>query len=114
MSLHWVGALPFTLFILLSLFVFAGMVLMYKAVGILALTFERQANSKIFKPLFFLIAYSLMTVLFRQAISLGMVTFKSEPIEFFVNVSLGLVHAAVAVFLLYKILHDSKVIHRNY
>ncbi len=113
MEFHWISPFAFALFFLLSGFVMAGLMLMYKALNILALSFERKTNSRIFKPLFFLIAYSLTTVLFRQAVSLHMITFTRESIEFFINLGLGVIHAAVALCLLYKILHDAKAIHRR-
>lgn len=113
MSIQWVGLLPFILFSMLCAFVFAGLFLLYKAAVIICLSFEIRTKSNILKPLFFLLAYSLISVLFRQAASFKMITFNAESTELFFNLSSGMIYIGAAAWLLLKILNDSQVMNKD-
>lgn len=109
MNIHWVGVLPFALFVLQCAFTVTGIILLHKAMSIIALSFFKSTNTHIFMPMFFLVSYSLICILFKQAISFKFITFTYEDTELFINLVLGLIHIIVALGLLLKILNNIKI-----
>lgn len=113
MSIQWAGILSFVLFGIQFLFTVAGLVFLHIALKIICTTYLKRTNSKIFRPLFFLLVYAFVWMLFRQAISLKILTFTFESTELIINLVLGFIQAIVALWLLFKILNDTKSIPVN-
>lgn len=107
MNIQWVGVLPFSLFILQSLFTLSVILILNRTIRIISSSFKKRTNTNIFKPLFFLFSYSLLCILFKQAISLNMINFLHENTEFFINLAISLIHVVVALELSFKILNHS-------
>ncbi|ENV14766.1 hypothetical protein WCE14_08890 [Acinetobacter schindleri] len=104
MSLHWVGSLTMALIILQALIISGGLVLMYKAIKILDKSYREVNKESILLPIFGMITYTLLCVLYRQALSSHVIVFHAEHTAFIVEMVLGGIQFTGAMYILARIL----------
>lgn len=106
MSIQWVGIWPFLMFCMLAVFTLAGLVLIYKAMRILGKSYEEVNHRNIHRPLFLMIAFSLLWALFKQAVTSDIVVFHEENTALLVEIVMGVIQVIFGLWFLSSILKD--------
>lgn len=75
MEFHWLGWLPAIFVLFITLFVIGMLFLLYKAMMVISKAYENKFQSKIAKPVFCVMAYSLIWMNLKQLIIFKFVVF---------------------------------------
>lgn len=92
-------------FLIFVIFVCGGLWLTYITIKILDKNFKNKTGKGIFFQLYFVLAYSLFGVLYRQALNLKLIQFTNPDLEFYLNMTLGIVYIVFCLCVLRTILN---------
>lgn len=104
MQLHYLGLTSLFLFFLYTVFVLAGFYLLHTALGIICRSFLIKTGKNIFYPLFFVTAFPILMILYRQSVSLGLLTFHNPDIKVYIDIATQIVPLFCCLLLLFYIL----------
>lgn len=113
MELHAIGLGATFLLLFFAAFMAFGLWLMYFAIKILNDTFQKRSGQNVFFVLYFMIAYSLIGVLLRQAINLKLIFFTSPNNEIYFNFIYFGAYIVIALYALNKVLRAINKIERT-
>jgi len=109
MELHYVGLGTLFLFLLFTAFVLAGLYLIHTAMRILSRGFHQKTGRNIFYPLYFVTAFPILMILYRQSVSMGLLTYSNPEIKMYVEIttlSIPLFSCLILLFYILKKLPD--------
>lgn len=109
MEFHSIGLVASIVFIIFCLFTGGGLYLLFIATKILNTNFENRTGKNIFFQLYFIMAYSLLGVLYRQALSFKLIVFTDQKLELYLNVGLGAIYVIYCLFVLRNILKSIEI-----
>ena len=104
MDIQWVSTFSLVMLFIHFLFVLLGLFILKKLISIIAASFKVKTNIDIFYPLYGLIAYSLVSALFWQAVSLNIITFSFNNAELYLRSGMGVMQGLFVLWFLVKIL----------
>lgn len=113
MYMQWVGIVPFIGLILMGLLIIGGVFLILKSVMIIHINSMEKNKVALYKPLGMMLTYSLLLVLFKQAIGFGFIVFSSTTSELCFNILTSLVTMVFALYILKKVLNLKKELADN-
>lgn len=104
MYFQWAG-FPSLFFMLLSVFFFVSMIMLTRRlIRVVSTAFHDKFNYTPFYVLYFLIIYSLLAVLVRQAINLKIIVFVSEESHLIFSLISSAITLGVGLYALNKLL----------
>lgn len=109
MELNYVGLGSLFLFLLFTAFVLAGLYLIHTAMRILSRGFHQKTGRNIFYPLYFVTAFPILMILYRQSVSMGLLTYSNPEIKMYVEIttlSIPLFSCLILLFYILKKLPD--------
>lgn len=92
-------------FLIFVIFVCGGLWFTYTAVKIIDKSFKKNTGKSILFQLYFVLGYSLIGVLYRQALNLKLIQFTNPDLEFYLNMTLGIVYIVFCLCVLRTILN---------
>ena len=104
MYFQWAGIAPFIGLVVMALLVIGGLYLIKKFVWIIHLNTVENTKIYIYRPLTIMLSYSLLLVLFKQAIGFKFVVFTSSTNELLFNLFSSIVTMALALYIMNMIL----------
>lgn len=104
MELHYLGLGTLSLFLLFSAFVLAGLYLLYTAMRILSRGFHQKTGRNIFYPLYFVTAFPILMVLYRQSVSMGLLTYHDPDLKLYIEIAALTIPLFSCLVLLFYIL----------
>lgn len=106
MEFHSIGLGAVIVFLLFLLFVSVGLWVAYIAIKILNQNFRKKTGKGIFFQLYFVIAYSLLGILYRQGINLKIIIFSNPDLEMYINWGFTAVYIVFCIYLLQFVLNS--------
>lgn len=103
MDFNFADTLSMVLFSIFFIFVVFGLYVLKKMVLIVARTFEEKTKTNIFYAVYGMLSFTLISILFWQAVSLKIVTFQLESTELYIRMGLALIQIGLGFWLLGKI-----------
>lgn len=104
MELHYVGLGTIILFLLFTLFILILMYLLRTAMRILSRGFHRKTGKNIFYPLYFVTAFPILMVLYRQSVSMGLLTYHDPDLKLYIEIAALTIPLFSCLVLLFYIL----------
>lgn len=104
MELNYVGLGTLLLFLLFTAFVLTGLYLLYTAMRILSRGFHQKTGKNIFYPLFFVTALPILMILYRQSVSMGLLTYSNPDIKMYIDMATLIIPLFCCMILLFYIL----------
>lgn len=104
MYFQWAGIAPFIGLVLMALLVMGGLYLIKKFVWAIHLNTVENTKIHIYRPLTIMLSYSLLLVLFKQAVGFKFVVFTSSNNELLFNLFSSMVTMALALYIMNMIL----------
>lgn len=104
MELHYVGLGTLFLFLLFTAFVLGGLYLLYTAMRILSHGFHKKTGRNIFYPLYFVTAFPILMILYRQSVSMGLLTYSNPEFKLYVEITTLSIPLFCCLLLLFYIL----------
>lgn len=104
MELNYLGLGTLILFLLFTAFVLTGLYLLYTAMRILSRGFHQKTGKNIFYPLFFVTAFPILMILYRQSVSMGLLTYSNPDIKMYIDMATLIIPLLCCMILLFYIL----------
>lgn len=104
MELNYVGLGTLFLFLLFTAFVLAGLYLIHTAMRILSRGFHQKTGRNIFYPLYFVTAFPILMILYRQSVSMGLLTYSNPEIKMYIDMATQIIPLFCCLLLLFYIL----------
>lgn len=104
MELHYVGLGTLFLFLLFTAVVLGGLYLLYTAMRILSHGFHKKTGRNIFYPLYFVTAFPILMILYRQSVSMGLLTYSNPEFKLYVEITTLSIPLFSCLILLFYIL----------
>lgn len=108
MEFHWNGWLPAFFLGFISLFTIVMLFVLYKIMQIISKSFEQKFQSKIAKPIFSVLAYSIVWMTFKQYIVFKVVVLTNPFLEDWLEIFFNLAYVVLVFVVLFKVLRDSQ------
>lgn len=96
-------------FLIFVIFVCGGLWFTYTAVKIIDKSFKKNTGKSILFQLYFVLGYSLIGVLYRQALNLKLIHFSNTELEFYLNLILGVIYIVFCLCVLWTILNTIRI-----
>lgn len=107
MELHYVGLGTIILFLLFTLFILILMYLLRTAMRILSRGFHRKTGKNIFYPLYFVTAFPILMILYRQSVSMGLLSYHHPDLKLWIEMVALTIPLFSCLLLLFYILKQS-------
>lgn len=108
MEFQWLGWGPAIGLVVVSLFISGLLYLLYRAMQIISKSYEQKFQSRIAKPVFSVMAYSLIWMTFKQLILFKFIVLTNPFLRDYLEIIFNLVYVVLVVVVLFKVLNDSQ------
>lgn len=108
MEWQWAGMVPFLFMILITSFIGACLLLLLKAMRLITASYDDARQSALYKPIFFIMAYSLIWLLVRQLIDFGFIVYTDPTYELATTAIISGVYVVFGFAVLYRVLYILK------
>lgn len=108
MEFQWLGWGPAIALVVVSLFISGLLYLLYRAMQIISKSYEQKFQSRIAKPVFSVMAYSLIWMTFKQLILFKFIVLTNPFLRDYLEIIFNLVYVVLVVVVLFKVLNDSQ------
>lgn len=108
MEFHWLGWGPAVAAFVVTSFVIGILFLLYRAMQVISTAYEQRFQSRIAKPVFSVMAYSLIWMTFKQFIMFKFVVLTNPFLRDYLEIIFNLVYVVLVFAVLFKVLNDSQ------
>lgn len=108
MEFQWLGWGPAIAAFVVSSFVVGLLFLLYRAMQIISKAYEHKFQSRIAKPVFCVMAYSLIWLTFKQFIMFKFVVLTNPFLRDYLEIIFNLIYVVLVFAVLFKVLNDSQ------
>lgn len=108
MEFQWLGWGPAIAAFVVTSFVVGMLFLLYLAVKVISTAYEQRFQSRIAKPVFSVMAFSLIWITFKQFIMFKFVVLTNPFLRDYLEIIFNLVYVVLVFAVLFKVLNDSQ------
>lgn len=108
MEFQWLGWGPAIAAFVITSFVIGLLFLLYRAMQIISKAYEQRFQSRIAKPVFSVMAYSLIWMTFKQFIMFKFVVLTNPFLRDYLEIIFNLVYVVLVFAVLFKVMNDSQ------
>ncbi|MCP0917986.1 hypothetical protein MUB04_15720 [Acinetobacter indicus] len=108
MEFQWLGWGPAIALVVVSLFISGLLYLLYRAMQIISKSYEQKFQSRIAKPVFSVMAYSLIWMTFKQLILFKFIVLTNPFLRDYLEIIFNLAYVVLVFVVLFKVLNDSQ------